>query len=418
MFYKKVITMPGSKSYTNRALIMAAITKGTVTLVNYLESDDTLAMINCLKTLGIKIKKVKNTLVVENDINFIKDKRYELDADLSGTTIRFILALSCIVPGIKKIFGSVGLNKRPIGDLVLALNTAGAEIKYENKYGFPPVIVSSSFLPHGDISIDGSVSSQFLSALLMIAPKIAEVSINVLGEQISKSYIDITISMMKEWGVKIENNNYKQYAVPPNQDYKMSKYVIEGDYSAAGYFAAIAVLKKSKITIKNLNPNSVQGDRNFLTILEKMGNKITYRDSEVIIEGTGIKPVEADMELCPDQAQTLAVLASFAKGKTVMNGVRSLRVKETERIKALQIELAKMGIKTESSDVDTLIIYGGDPKPAEIDTYNDHRMAMSFAVASVKLSGMKINNPEVVNKTFPKFWETLSQIGVKINKKI
>src|SRR3990167_10190254 len=348
MSYNHIISMPGSKSYTNRALIMAALTEGSIALVNYLESDDTFAMIECLKKLGIRIKKEKNTLIVENNISNIQENNYELNANLSGTTIRFILAMSCIVPGVKKIFGQEGLNKRPIKDLVLALTTAGAEIKYENNYGFPPVIVASSFLPHGDILIDGRVSSQFLSALLMIAPKIGGVSINVLGDQISKSYIDVTISMMRDWGVKVENYDYKKYVIPSNQKYKMNKYVIEGDYSAAGYFAAIATLTKSKIIIKNLNPNSAQGDRQFLTILEKMGNKISYGENKVTIEGTGIKPVKADMEFCPDQAQTLAVLAAFANGKTILTGIRSLRIKETERVKALQKELGKMKIKTES----------------------------------------------------------------------
>jgi len=405
-----IISMQGSKSYTNRALIMAALTKGPVALTNYLESGDTAAMINCLKTLGIRIKKEKNTLAVENDISSVKDRSYELNANLSGTTIRFILALSCIVPGVKKIFGEAGLNKRPIKDLILGLKQLGAKIEYENREGFPPIIVKSNKLQNGEVYLSGEVSSQFISALLMVAPVTHGLTINVKGNQISKSYIDITISMMRDWGVKVENHDYKKYYVSANQKYKMKSYVIEGDYSAAGYFAAIAALTGSRITIRNLNTKSVQGDRKFFTILEKMGNKINYRVNEIIIEGKGVKPVAVNMELCPDQAQTLAVLAAFAKGKTVMNGVRSLRVKETERIKALQKELGKMKIKTESPNNDTLIIYGGNPKPAEIETYNDHRMAMSFAVAGTILDGMVIKNPEVVNKTFPEFWKKLAQI--------
>src|SRR3989344_7034969 len=354
-----VISIPGSKSYTNRALIMAALTKGPVTLINYLESDDTAAMINCLKILGIKIKKEKNTLVVENDISSVEDKSYELNANLSGTTIRFILALFCIVPGVKKIFGEARLNKRPIGDLVLGLKQLGAKIEYENEYGFPPVIVKSSFLPNGNILINGDVSSQFISALLMISPIIDGVTIEVSGNQISKSYIDITISMMKDWGVEVENFDYKKYVIAKNQNYKMKKYIIEGDYSAAGYFFAVAALNKFTLTVENLNPNSVHGDRRFLKILEEMGNKIIYGSNEVTIKGNGVKPVEVDMEECPDQAQTLAVLAAFADGKSVLTGVRSLRVKETERVKALQAELGKMSIITESPDHDTLAIFGG-----------------------------------------------------------
>ena len=316
----------------------------------------------------------------------------------------------CIVPGVKKIFGEAGLNKRPIGDLVLGLKQLGAKIEYENQDRFPPIIVKSNKLQNGEVYLSGEVSSQFISALLMISPIVDGVTIQVDGDQISKSYIDITIAMMSDWGVKVENYDYKKYVIPSNQKYIMKNYVIEGDYSAAGYFAAIAALTKSKIRIKNLNPHSVQGDRQFLTILEKMGNKITYRTNEVTIEGNCVKPVEVNMELCPDQAQTLAVLAAFAKGKSVLTGVRSLRIKETERIKALRKELGKMKIKTESPNNDTLIIFGGDPKPAEIETYNDHRMAMSFAVAGTILDGMVIKNPEVVNKTFPEFWKKLAQI--------
>src|SRR3989344_3885033 len=217
MSYNHIISMPGSKSYTNRALIMAVLTEGSIALVNYLESDDTFAMIECLKKLGIRIKKEKNSLVVENDISVIQDKLYELNANLSGTTIRFILAVSCIVPGVKKIFGEAGLNKRPIKDLVLALTTAGAEIKHENKYGFPPIIVKSNKLQNGEVYLSGEVSSQFISALLMISPIVDGVTIQVDGDQISKSYIDITIAMMSDWGVKVENYDYKKYVIPSNQ---------------------------------------------------------------------------------------------------------------------------------------------------------------------------------------------------------
>ncbi len=409
------ITIPGSKSYSNRALLMASLTKNPVRINNLLECDDTKAMINCLKTLEINIQKKGNKINVLGSIDDVVDQKYNLNANLSGTAIRFILALCCVIPGIKILQGQEGLNNRPIGDLVDALSQLGAKIEYLDKVGFPPIKITSSKLNPSKVSIKGGVSSQFLSALLMILPIIGNTTVNVIGEQVSKSYIDMTISSMEKFGVKITNKKYKEYQMPEGQKYNIKEYSVEGDYSGAGYFAAIAVLTQSKITLKNLNPQSIQGDKEFLEFLKQMGNKIIFGDNEVTVIGKCVKPIKINMKNCPDQAQTLAVLAAFAKGITLIKGVRSLRVKETERVKALEQELAKMGIKTKSS-VDTLTIYGGNPKAARIDTYGDHRMAMSFAVAGTKLKGMEINNPEVVSKTFPDFWEKIEQIGVQLIK--
>lgn len=407
------VLIPGSKSYTNRALIMAALTPHQVIIRNPLESDDTEAMMSCLSELGIRIEKKFQEIHVLGDIRDVKKKEYVLNARISGTTIRFITALAALVPGTKRIEGLEGLNKRPIGVLVDGLKQLGADIEYLGHNGFPPYIIRSSGFSHTHTTLHGDVSSQYFSALLMIAPYVNGLTIDVEGNQISKSYIDMTIEMMREWGVTVENQNYQRYTVPSKQTYCMKEYVVEGDYSGAGYFFAIAALNKTTLTLQNLNPHSAQGDRQFVKILEKMGNKIDYIENAVRIEGCGVKPLTVDMEQCPDQAQTLAVLAAFAEGKTTMTGVRSLRVKETERVKAVQNELGKMGIKTESPNEDTLIIYGGNPRPASIDTYGDHRMAMSFAVAGSKLSGIQIRNPQVVEKTFPTFWQTLETIGIQ-----
>ncbi len=407
------VSIPGSKSYTNRALIMAALTQNPVMIQNPLLSDDTDAMIRCLQKLQIRLVKKSDSIQVIGDIRDIPHAEYLLDARISGTTIRFITALASIVPGIKRIRGDEGLLKRPIGPLVEGLRTLGSVIDYDKKKGYPPLTIRSSHLTSHHTKLQGDVSSQYFSALLMIAPLAGGLTIEVEGNQISKSYVDMTIDMMRNWGIRVENRDYRFYIVPQGQSYTMKEYTVEGDYSAAGYFFAIAALTKSRITLENLNPKSAQGDRNFVTILENMGNKIVYNEHSVTIEGKGIRPVEVDMELCPDQAQTLAVLAAFADGVTTLNGVRSLRVKETERVKAIQAELAKMGIKTASPDNDTLIIFGGNPVPAAIDTYGDHRMAMSFAVAASILPGMKIYNPEVVNKTFPNFWNAIKTLGIQ-----
>ncbi len=409
------VEIPGSKSYTNRALIMAALTNNPVKIVNLLFSDDTKALIDCLLNLGIKIEIGKNFINVIGDIDDVQDREYKLNAKLSGTTIRFLLALSTIIPGTKILEGDEGLNKRPIGELAGALKDLGAEIEYLEKSGLPPLKITSSRLENSRTIMHGDISSQFFSAILMIGLKVPGLEIKVMGNQISKPYIDMTIDMMKQFGVNVINENYKLYKVAAQQKYEMKEYLVEGDFSSAGYFFAIAALTKSKLTLKNLNPKSKQGDLEFVKILETMGNQISYGENEISISGIGIKPIDVNMENCPDQVQTLAVIAAFAKGKSIISGIRSLRVKETERVLALQNELLKMGIKTESTH-DSLTIYGGDPKGAEINTYNDHRMAMAFAIAGTVLDGMIINNPEVVTKTFPEFWERLKEIGVQINE--
>jgi 3-phosphoshikimate 1-carboxyvinyltransferase len=406
------VLIPGSKSYTNRALIMAAMTKDSVKIINPLLSDDTKAMIQCLQVLGIKISFLEDSIEVIGSIHDVKDNNYVLDADLSGTTIRFILPLLSLVPGVKILKGKEELNKRPIKILVDALRQLGAQIDYVDREGYPPLYISSSTLKAGTVTLDGSISSQYFSALLMVAPMIGELIIEVEGVQISKPYIDMTIDTMKKFGINVASKEYRKYIVPEKQYYKIKQYTVEGDFSSAGYFLAIAALTKSTLTLKNLESHSVQADRKILNVLKEMGSKIAYGENEITIRGEGVKAVEVNMIDFPDQAQTLAVLAAFADGTTKLSGIQSLRVKETERVIALENELKKMGIKTSSSP-DQLIIYGGGPKPAMINTYGDHRMAMSFAAAGAKLAGMEINDPDIVSKTFPDFWEKINSISIK-----
>ena len=408
-----VVAIPGSKSYTNRALLMAAMCNRPVQILNPLISDDTKAMVCCLDTLGVVCTKDEYSITVSGDLDNVPEREYDMSANLSGTTIRFMLALSTVTPGTKILRGNQGLQKRPISDLVTGLRQLGAQIEYIENEGFPPLRVTSSKLSPGTVRMQGGVSSQYFSALLMIAPRVGGMTIEVIGEQISKPYIDMTIDTMRRFGVVVENNLYRSYDIAGGQHYDIAKYVVEGDVSSASYFFAIAALTKSRITLTNMNPRSVQADMGFLKILESMGNEVIFGVNEITIQGQGVKAVEVNMEDCPDQAQTLAVLAAFAPGVTTISGVRSLRVKETERVKAVGQELERMGIKT-SSTHDTLTIYGGEPKPALIQTYGDHRMAMSFAVAGAKLSGMQIEDPEVVNKTFPEFWEKLASLGAHV----
>jgi 3-phosphoshikimate 1-carboxyvinyltransferase len=408
------IIAPASKSYTNRALLLAALTPNLVTIKNPLFSEDTMAMLGCLSDLGIELAIHKDKVEVIGNITDVLDADYNLNANLSGTTIRFMAALLTLVPGTKILNGEEGLNKRPIGDLVDALKQIGAQIEYLEKVGYPPLTIAPSKITGNKITLSGKTSSQFVSALLMIAPMMNGLTITIEGELISKPYVNMTIDAMQAFGVLVENNAYKTFSVGSRQKYSTKEYIVEGDYSSASYFFAIAALTQSSITVSGLNPNSKQADFAFLAILKEMGNEIVLNDNDITVHGKGVKPLTVNMNHCPDQVQTLAVLAAFARGTTKISGIASLRVKETERVIALQQELAKMNIKTQAT-ADTLIIEGGDPKPASIETYGDHRMAMSFAVAQTKLSGTEIKNPQVVNKTNPMFWEQLKKIGAIIS---
>jgi 3-phosphoshikimate 1-carboxyvinyltransferase len=411
---KAGITIPGSKSYTNRALLLAAMTPETVKIINPLVSDDTRAMIACLQSLGIEVASQDDNFEMSGDISAVKDRAYDLDADLSGTTIRFMLALCCVIPGRQTLRGKAGLNKRPIGDLVDALRQLGAEIEYLEKDGHPPLSITSSALKSGAVKLNGRQSSQYLSALLMVAPAIdGNVAIEVQSGLISKPYVNMTIEAMRHFGVEVTEPASGAYQIAGGQTYSCSEYIVEGDVSSASYFLAIAALTGSTLTLKNLNPRSSQADMGFLKILESMGSELTNGENAITIKGGGVKPVEVDMRDCPDQAQTLAVLAAFADGVTTITGIQSLRVKETERIVALAQELKKMGIETSSTE-DTLVVHGGKPRAASIDTYGDHRMAMAFAVAGSKLPGMEILDPDVVAKTFPDFWDKLGELGIGI----
>ena len=409
------IAIPGSKSYTNRALLLAAMTPGATTIKMPLISDDTEAMIDCLQTLGLIITRTNNSLKVSGDSSKILNREYTLNAQLSGTTIRFLLALCCVIPGTKIVTGEHGLLLRPIGDLVEALRAAGADITYLDKEGFPPLRVSSSQLTSEDIHVNGAVSSQYVSALLMIAPLTQCRTVIVDGELISKPYVAMTLDTMRQFGVEVVSDNDATYCVPANQNYRATTYQVEGDISSASYFAAIAALTGSTVTLSNINPQSAQADMAFIHMLETMGCTLTYGKNSITVTGSGraLQPANINMETCPDQAMTMAVLLAFTHGTSTISGIRSLRVKETERVVALEQELAKMGITTSSTN-DVLTIHGGNPQPATIDTYGDHRMAMAFAVAASKLHGMRINNPEVVSKTFPTFWEKLQEMEVGV----
>jgi 3-phosphoshikimate 1-carboxyvinyltransferase len=269
--------------------------------------------------------------------------------------------------------------------------------------------------------MDGSFSSQYFTSLMLIAPVLEQgIKIIVKGEQVSKSYIDMTVDGLESFGVKVTNNKYEEYIIAPGSHYKPTNYHIEGDCSGAAYFWSIAALNGGHIRVHNINPSSAQGDVHFPDLLEKMGCAVSKNQDEKWIEVIGATDLKGlsemvDMESMPDTAQPLAVAASLAKGITHLGGLSTLRIKETDRIAAMNIELAKCGVKTEIGP-DRIKIIPGQPTGAVIDTYKDHRMAMSFALLGTKVGGIVVNEPNVVSKSFPEFWDLLNQIGVEIEK--
>ena len=409
------IEILGSKSYTNRALIIASLTEGKTILNNPLYSDDTKFMIKSLEKLGVKFEKSDKKLVVYgNGGKFQVNKNTELFCGLAGTTSRFLTGLLALIKNDVIITGEGKILERPIGDLVDGLQQIGANIKYLGKEGSVPLKGNGKNISGNEISINGSVSSQYFTALMMVAPLLKDgLKINVIREQVSKSYIDITCDIMKSFGVEVINNNYKEYVIKPVK-YKAIEYNIEGDWSSASYFCCLGALIDGGIKISNLNNNSVQGDKNFTKLMEKVGAVVEYKNNSVFIKKDKIRPITVNMETMPDTAMSLAVLLSFANGKSRINGLSTLKNKESNRLLAMKNELAKLSIETEIGD-DYIVIYGGNYHRVigEIETYNDHRVAMSFAIAGAVIGGVEIKNPEVVSKSFPNFWEYFNNLNKK-----
>lgn len=409
------IEILGSKSYTNRALIIASLTEGKTILNNPLYSDDTKFMIKSLEKLGVKFEKSDKKLVVYgNDGKFQVNKNTELFCGLAGTTSRFLTGLLALIKNDVIITGEGKILERPISDLVDGLRQIGVNIEYLGKEGSVPLKGNGKNISGNEISINGSVSSQYFTALMMVAPLLRDgLKINVIREQVSKSYIDITCDIMKSFGVDVINNNYKEYIIKSSK-YKAIEYNIEGDWSSASYFCCLGALIDGGIEISNLNNNSVQGDKQFAKLMEKVGAVVEYKNNSVFIKKDKIRPITVNMETMPDTAMSLAVLLSFANGKSRINGLSTLKNKESNRLLAMKNELAKLSIETEIGD-DYIVIYGGNYHRVigEIETYNDHRIAMSFAIAGAVIGGVEIKNPEVVSKSFPNFWEYFNNLSKK-----
>ncbi|MGP8216084.1 MAG: 3-phosphoshikimate 1-carboxyvinyltransferase [Bacteroidia bacterium] len=410
-----VVKVPGSKSFTNRALVIAALANGVTTLHGASDSNDSKILIKLLDRLGVEIIEHDGVIQVRGNSAKFDEFNGVLNVEDSGTVMRFLTALCCLVPGEITLEGTERMNRRPIKGLVDALTKLGAEITYLDNEGFPPIKINGGHLRGGSVYMDGSVSSQFVSALLMIAPLLPmDTSIYIEGEQVSVPYIDMTNSVMKQFGAGVQKSA-GNYSINGDQIYKATEYRVEGDASSASYLFAFAALSQSTVEVTNMPGNSLQSDTRFAGILQKMGCTVNKTVSSISVKGgKTLKAIEVDMQDMPDTAPTLAVVAAFAEGETVITGLKTLQLKESKRITALKNELIKLGVECATGS-DYIKIKGGNPVGTFINSYNDHRIAMAFALAGARVPGITIESPQVVKKSFPAFWTTLQSMGLIID---
>ncbi len=406
------VRVPGSKSLTNRALLIAVLADGKTTLKNALFSDDTRYFASALRTLGFRVDK--NEENAEMSIWGLGGKIPSQDADLfignAGTAARFLTAFLNLGSGEYIVDGEARMRERPIADLIEALRPLGATL--EAKSDCPPVKIMANGLKGGKTQIAGSVSSQYLSALLMTAPYAQNpVEIEFTTELFSKPYVDMTISIMRDFGVNVERNGYQSFSIGPQTYSPISNYLIESDASAASYFFAAPAIVGGTVHVENISRKSVQGDIDFLDVLVEMGCEIREHGNAIEVVGSkNLKGIDVDMSNIPDTAQTLAAIAPFASSPTRIRGIASARVKETDRVSAVCNELKRLGVQVDEYE-DGMTIYPCEKiKPAVVRTYNDHRMAMAFSLIGLRAEGVQIENPDCVSKTFPNYFDVLDDL--------
>ena len=398
-----VAHVPGSKSFTHRALICAALASGVSVVKNGLVSEDTLLTMKGLNQLGAQISRDGSEFTVVGTGGRPAPCSEPIHLNNSGTSMRLLSAVAAIGSGTYTLTGSQRMKERPIKDLTDALSSLGVKTTAAN--GCPPVTVEGSVLKGGGTSINCGISSQYLSALLLIGPYTEQgLEIEVTDGPVSKPYIDMTVSVMEKMGVSIKRDGYNWFKTPGNSSYTPGKYTVESDASGAGYFWAAAAVTGASITVADTSTISFQGDSRFAHVLKSMGCGLEEDQGGVTITGGPLKGIEVDMSAMPDMVPTLAVVAAFASGKTKITNVAHLKAKESDRLTSVVTELNKMGVEA-CCDDSSMTIQGGGPKGAIIDTYNDHRLAMSFAVAGLVTPDTIINDPSCVEKSFPEFWD-------------
>ncbi|EAY2167752.1 3-phosphoshikimate 1-carboxyvinyltransferase [Salmonella enterica] len=409
------INLPGSKSVSNRALLLAALACGKTVLTNLLDSDDVRHMLNALSALGINYPLSADRTrcdITGNGGALRAPGALELFLGNAGTAMRPLAAALCLGQNEIVLTGEPRMKERPIGHLVDSLRQGGANIDYLEQENYPPLRLRGGFTG-GDIEVDGSVSSQFLTALLMTAPLAPEdTTIRVKGELVSKPYIDITLNLMKTFGVEITNHHYQQFVVKGGQQYHSpGRYLVEGDASSASYFLAAGAIKGGTVKVTGIGRKSMQGDIRFADVLEKMGATITWGDDFIACTRGELHAIDMDMNHIPDAAMTIATTALFAKGTTTLRNIYNWRVKETDRLFAMATELRKVGAEVEEGHDYIRITPPAKLQHADIGTYNDHRMAMCFSLVALSDTPVTILDPKCTAKTFPDYFEQLARMS-------
>ncbi|EDH4697606.1 3-phosphoshikimate 1-carboxyvinyltransferase [Salmonella enterica subsp. enterica serovar Enteritidis] len=409
------INLPGSKSVSNRALLLAALACGKTVLTNLLDSDDVRHMLNALSALGINYTLSADRTrcdITGNGGPLHAPGALELFLGNAGTAMRPLAAALCLGQNEIVLTGEPRMKERPIGHLVDSLRQGGANIDYLEQENYPPLRLRGGFIG-GDIEVDGSVSSQFLTALLMTAPLAPkDTIIRVKGELVSKPYIDITLNLMKTFGVEIANHHYQQFVVKGGQQYHSpGRYLVEGDASSASYFLAAGAIKGGTVKVTGIGRKSMQGDIRFADVLEKMGATITWGDDFIACTRGELHAIDMDMNHIPDAAMTIATTALFAKGTTTLRNIYNWRVKETDRLFAMATELRKVGAEVEEGHDYIRITPPAKLQHADIGTYNDHRMAMCFSLVALSDTPVTILDPKCTAKTFPDYFEQLARMS-------
>lgn len=410
------ITLPGSKSISNRTLLLAALASGNTEIRDVLASDDTARMLESLTKLGVKLDQIgEHDWRVHGCAGNFHNKQADLFLGNAGTAFRPLTAALAFSNGDYQLSGVARMHERPIGDLVDALQQAGANISYLGQPGFPPLKIAPA---QADLSltikIRGDVSSQFLTALLMALPlSKQQANIDVVGELISKPYIEITLNLMAKFGVQVQREGWQRFTIAANSVYTSpGQLCVEGDASSASYFLAAGIIAGS-VTVDGIGQHSIQGDVRFAEALSLMGGEISYGENHITAKKANkIKAIDLDCNHIPDAAMTLAILALFADGTSTLRNIASWRVKETDRLTAMATELRKVGASVvEGSDYLQITPPTAIKPNAVIDTYDDHRMAMCFSLVSLAGVPITINDPACVNKTFPDYFTCFAKIA-------
>lgn len=405
-----VVVIPGSKSYTHRALIVSSLADGESILINALRSEDTDYTADALREFGIPIFWNEDQLLISGMGGIFKHPGERIFLGNSGTSMRFLTAMASLINGRIVLAGSDRMRKRPMIELFNVLQALGVKAYSREEDGPLSVVVESEGLRGGVAKMRGKESSQFLSGLLMVAPYAKQdVYVEITDSLVSNSYVDITIDVMDSYGIEVRREGHHCFSVRAGQRYSPRVYSIEADASSASYFFSAAAITKGRVRVENFNPYSIQADAGFLNLLEKMGCRAIRGDSWAEVHGSGLHAIAIDMGDMPDLVPTLAVTAAFARGQTLIQNIGHLRIKESDRIAVLTTELRRMGIRVEEGE-DWLKIEGGKGHGAEIDPHDDHRIAMSFAIAGLVIPGIRIKEPQCVKKSFPDFWEVFERL--------